>query len=144
MKLRAPMALLLASALCAACKTSSATALGMAVMTPLALGSSAASRSAGGCWATCQPFEQCNSNTGLCEAAAAPERVVEPEAAAVGAPLAATSEVPSTKPAAIEAGTCGRAQELLLDPARRDRERQEAMRACLVVQRPRRSHVSSP
>jgi hypothetical protein len=139
MMLRAPIALLLASALCAACRTSSATAVGMAVMTPLALGSSALSRAGGGCWASCQPFEQCNSSTGLCEAAAPPERVVEGEPAAVSAPLAATSDGPQQKAAAIEGGICGRAQDLLLDPARRDRELQEAMRACLVVKRPRRA-----
>ena len=52
-----------------ACHTgSSNTVAGAAIMTTLALGSSAASRASGGCWAVCQQGEQCNEKTGLCEA----------------------------------------------------------------------------
>jgi hypothetical protein len=47
---------------------SSNTVAGAAIMTSLALGSSAASRAAGGCYAVCQQGESCNSATGLCEA----------------------------------------------------------------------------
>jgi hypothetical protein len=55
---------------CAAisCHTgSSNTMVGAAVMTSLALGSSAAVRAAGGCYAVCQQGEQCNPKNGLCE-----------------------------------------------------------------------------
>ena len=38
------------------------------IMTSLALGSSAANRAAGGCYAVCQQGEACNEKTGLCEA----------------------------------------------------------------------------
>ena len=52
-----------------ACHTgSSNTMAGAAVMTTLALGSSAASRAAGGCYAVCQQGETCNEKNGLCEA----------------------------------------------------------------------------
>src|SRR2546425_5968960 len=47
---------------------SSNTVAGAAIMTTLALGSSAASRASGGCWAVCQQGERCNEKTGLCEA----------------------------------------------------------------------------
>jgi hypothetical protein len=47
---------------------SSNTVAGAVIMTSLALGSSAANRAAGGCWAVCQQSERCNENTGLCEA----------------------------------------------------------------------------
>src|SRR6267143_4598789 len=45
---------------------SSNTAAGAVIMTTLALGSSAASRASGGCWAVCQQGERCNEKTGLC------------------------------------------------------------------------------
>jgi hypothetical protein len=47
---------------------SSNTVAGAIIMTTLALGSSAMSRSSGGCWAVCQQGERCNEKTGLCEA----------------------------------------------------------------------------
>src|SRR5437764_14093779 len=47
---------------------SSNTMAGAAIMTTLALGSSAANRAAGGCYAVCQQGERCNEKNGLCEA----------------------------------------------------------------------------
>ena len=51
-----------------ACKTGSPNTLaGAAATTALALGASAANRSAGGCYAICTAGTACNTNTGLCE-----------------------------------------------------------------------------
>lgn len=60
---------ILACALSAfACHTgSSNTLVGAAVMSSLALGSSAVSRANGGCYAVCQQGESCNQKTGYCE-----------------------------------------------------------------------------
>src|SRR5438105_2526502 len=51
------------------CKTGGATssAVGAAVMTPLAIGSAAASRAAGNCIAICTAGTACNPATGLCQ-----------------------------------------------------------------------------
>src|SRR5260221_6176198 len=46
---------------------SASPASGAAIMTALALGSSAVSRSQGGCYAVCQQGETCNEKTGWCE-----------------------------------------------------------------------------
>jgi hypothetical protein len=46
---------------------SSNTVTGAVIMTTLALGSSAANRATGGCWAVCQQGERCNEKTGSCE-----------------------------------------------------------------------------
>jgi len=51
-----------------ACHTGSGnTAVGAAAITGLALGSSVANRSAGGCYAMCTNGTTCNNKTGLCE-----------------------------------------------------------------------------
>ncbi len=60
-------AVLLAAGLLS-CHASTNSLIGAAVMTPLALGASAANRAGGGCYAVCQQGEQCNEKTGLCEA----------------------------------------------------------------------------
>lgn len=50
------------------CHTGSANTLaGAALMSSLALGSSAVSRAHGGCYAVCQQGESCNNKNGLCE-----------------------------------------------------------------------------
>jgi len=59
---------LLAVAGFAACHTGGASTLaGASTMTALALGASAAERSAGGCYAMCTNGTACNPRTGLCE-----------------------------------------------------------------------------
>ena len=62
----------LLSLLCAcaalSCHTGSSNTLaGAAVMTSLAVGSSAVSRAYGGCYAVCSQGTACNEKTGLCE-----------------------------------------------------------------------------
>jgi len=49
------------------CHSTTSSAVGAAVMTPLAIGASAANRAAGGCYAVCQQGERCNPKNGLCE-----------------------------------------------------------------------------
>jgi len=59
---------LLCAVAAASCHTgSSHTVADASLMTILGLGSSVASRAAGGCYAVCQQGERCNENTGLCE-----------------------------------------------------------------------------
>ena len=58
---------LLACALTACHTGSSNTLVGAAVMSSLALGSSAVSRANGGCYAVCQQGESCNTKTGSCD-----------------------------------------------------------------------------
>src|SRR4051812_48407032 len=61
-------AALLCAAGFAACHTGSASTLvGASTMTALALGTSAAERAAGGCYAMCTNGTACNPRTGLCE-----------------------------------------------------------------------------
>lgn len=62
------MRIALCLSLLAGCNAAPNAIAGAAVMTPLALGAAAISRSSGGCYAVCQQGQQCNSNTGLCEA----------------------------------------------------------------------------
>ena len=54
--------------LLAGCHANTNAVAGALVMTPLALGASAISRSSGGCYAVCQQGEHCNEKNGLCEA----------------------------------------------------------------------------
>jgi hypothetical protein len=58
-------AFLLAVAL--GCGHAVSTPVGVGVATAVAAGTSAYSRSQGGCYAICQQGETCNGNTGLCE-----------------------------------------------------------------------------
>lgn len=66
-------ALLAAVALAGCASSAPHTIPAAAINTGLALGVSAAQRSAGGCYATCTGGTVCNPRTGLCEAAVATE-----------------------------------------------------------------------
>jgi hypothetical protein len=63
-----PLSLLCVLAALSCHTGSSNTGAGALIMTSLALGSSAANRASGGCWAVCQQGERCNEKTGWCEA----------------------------------------------------------------------------
>lgn len=62
------MRIALVALLLAGCHANTNAVAGALVMTPLALGASAISRSSGGCYAVCQQGEHCNQKNGLCEA----------------------------------------------------------------------------
>ena len=59
---------MLAAVALASCHTGSAnTVSGVAVMTALAVGSSAVNRASGGCYAVCSQGQTCNEKTGFCD-----------------------------------------------------------------------------